>query len=269
MIDDGSVDVILTDPPYLYLKNQKLDRKFNENEFFKECYRVLKDEGFIAVFGRGESFYRWNVIMSSIGFKFKEEIIWDKRRPASGLNPITRQHETISVYTRKNGKIRRVFIPYLEKKLELNLIANDIKRLRVIFKDNKKINTVLSFIETGNRGYTNVQKRTNHVTVQGGVKDFPREVGIIQSMNKGCVESDVMTIVKNAYKAIHPTEKPIRLLERILAVISDDGALVLDPFCGGGSTCEAARNLGRNYIGIEIDEEYYNAAVNRMTSTLF
>ncbi len=59
-IQDESVDCILTDPPYLYLKNQKLDRPFDEALFFSEAKRVLKKTGFIIIFGRGTSFYRWN-----------------------------------------------------------------------------------------------------------------------------------------------------------------------------------------------------------------
>jgi site-specific DNA-methyltransferase (adenine-specific) len=77
-IPDGSVDVILTDPPYLYLKNQKLDLPFDETAFFNECKRVLKEDGFIVMFGRGTSFYRWNTILSGLGFNFMEVFIWDK-----------------------------------------------------------------------------------------------------------------------------------------------------------------------------------------------
>src|SRR5690554_4357852 len=76
---DNSVDVILTDPPYLYLKNQKLEREFDEQLFFSECKRILTKNGFIVLFGRGTSFYRWNTILDELSFTFKEEIIWNKR----------------------------------------------------------------------------------------------------------------------------------------------------------------------------------------------
>lgn len=73
-IPNESVDVILTDPPYLYLKH-KLDRPFDEQVFFNEAKRVLKKDGFIVLFGRGTSFYRWNTILADMGFQFKEEIV--------------------------------------------------------------------------------------------------------------------------------------------------------------------------------------------------
>lgn len=118
-IEDSSVDVILTDPPFLYLKNQKLERAFDEEEFFSQSKRILKDNGFLVFFGRGESFYRWNNIVASLGFTFKEEIIWNKVRTTSPVLPLSRCHETIAVWTKKNRKIRRCYVPYFEKKNRL------------------------------------------------------------------------------------------------------------------------------------------------------
>ena len=57
-IPDASVDCILTDPPYLYLKGQKLERPFDERSLFLEFARVLKPNGFVVLFGRGTSFYQ-------------------------------------------------------------------------------------------------------------------------------------------------------------------------------------------------------------------
>src|SRR5574344_1628860 len=97
-IPDNSIDVVCTDPPYLYLKNQKLDRKFDEKTFFKQVKRVLKKDGFIILFGRGTSFYRWNTMLNELGFTFKEEIIWNKGYCTSPLMNLSRIHETISIH---------------------------------------------------------------------------------------------------------------------------------------------------------------------------
>ena len=99
-LPDESVDVICTDPPYLYLKNQKLDRHFDETEYFNQVKRVLKKDGFIILFGRGTSFYRWNTILADLGFTFKEEIIWDKSYLTSPLMALSRVHETVSIHTK-------------------------------------------------------------------------------------------------------------------------------------------------------------------------
>ena len=115
ILPDESVDVICTDPPYKYL-DHKLDRDFDEQVFFDEAVRLLKDGGWIILFGRGASFYRWNTLMNERGLIFKEEVIWDKIRPSSPLHPLKRKHETISIFTKKEAHILRSKVPYLEKK---------------------------------------------------------------------------------------------------------------------------------------------------------
>jgi len=63
----------------------------------------------------------------------------------------------------------------------------------------------------------------------------------------------------------HPTEKPINLMVRSVTCVGGD--IILDPFCGSGTTCVAAKKLGRKYIGIEIDEKYCRIARNRVANT--
>ena len=115
-LPDESIDVICIDPPYLYLKKQKLERPFDEQKFFAECKRLLTKKGFIVMFGRGTSFYRWNTILDGLGFVFKEEVIWNKSYVSSPLMPMSRVHETISILTKKEGGINKVKVPYLEMK---------------------------------------------------------------------------------------------------------------------------------------------------------
>lgn len=62
----------------------------------------------------------------------------------------------------------------------------------------------------------------------------------------------------------HPTQKPVKVLEHIIRIASNEGDLVLDPFMGVGSTGEAALNLKRKFIGFEIDEPYFEAAKQRI-----
>lgn len=263
-IEDSSVDVILTDPPFLYLKNQKLERPFDEEEFFYQSKRVLKDDGFLLFFGRGESFYRWNNIVASLGFIFKEEIIWNKVRTTSPVLPLSRCHETIAVWTKKNGKIRRCRVPYFEKKTDLDSIIADVKRLKSVLCNRKELDAVLSFLENGRKTYEQNNKVTKFKTSAQDTGDSSRCQNVLSMMINGALESSIISVVKNTYKSIHPTEKPVRLLERLISLVSDKGDIILDPFCGSGSTCEAAQNKGRHFIGVEIDAEYFTLAYNRM-----
>ncbi|MFW6173976.1 MAG: DNA methyltransferase, partial [Elusimicrobiota bacterium] len=65
----------------------------------------------------------------------------------------------------------------------------------------------------------------------------------------------------------HPTQKPEKLLERIIKTSSNIGDLVLDPFAGTFTTCKVAQKLDRNSIGIEIEEEYFKIGLRRLRIT--
>lgn len=66
---------------------------------------------------------------------------------------------------------------------------------------------------------------------------------------------------------LHPTQKPVDLLEYLLTKFSDEGATILDPFMGSGSTGVACKNLNRKFIGIELDENYFKIAQDRISAT--
>ncbi len=63
---------------------------------------------------------------------------------------------------------------------------------------------------------------------------------------------------------LHPTQKPLKLMQALIELTTSEGQIVLDPFCGSGTTCLAAAILNRHYIGIELEHEYYNKAKKRI-----
>lgn len=67
-----------------------------------------------------------------------------------------------------------------------------------------------------------------------------------------------------AFKRYHPTQKPVKLIEEIIKIHSNEGDLVLDPFMGSGTTAISAINTGRHYIGFELDEKYYDILTDRI-----
>ena len=310
-MEDESVDVILTDPPYLYLKNQKLDRPFDEQLFFSECKRVLTKNGFIVMFGRGTSFYRWNTILDDLGFNFKEEIIWDKSYSTSPLMALSRIHETVSIFTKGKGTINRVKVPYMEMKShDLESVIGDVKRMRSILKNTKSLDAVLAFLEnnivptdkentlstsvssiikTQDRcasvlnGITNGMNeksiiRTDRIDCETftkfGVNADKRKTGdrctnSMQSIAFGLNEKSIIKQVRDHYSAIHPTQKPVRLLERLLALVIPKNKerkdiVVADFFGGSFSTMEAVYNMGMRGIACEIDKEYYELGKERI-----
>jgi site-specific DNA-methyltransferase (adenine-specific) len=72
-----------------------------------------------------------------------------------------------------------------------------------------------------------------------------------------------------AKERIHPTEKPVGLLEELIKISTNPGDLVVDPFAGSGSTLKAAKNLGRSAYGVEQDEVYFKLASQRLQQELF
>lgn len=264
-IPDGSVDCILTDPPYMYLKNQKLDRPFDEIAFFKECKRVLKKDSFIVLFGRGTSFYRWNCILADMGFTFKEEIIWDKINTTSPLLPLSRKHETISIHSIGRKTILRSKVPYEEIRInDDSKVVGDAKRIISYIKSND-IDKIKEEINNG-LVYNKKKSHKTHVSAQTGFFSSDRAIACIDSIKNGCNERDIISLLRDHYSAIHPTQKPVRLIERLLAIISCEGDIILDPFSGSASTAIACINTKRNYIGFEIDKEYYELSVKKIQS---
>ena len=310
-IPDASIDCILTDPPYLYLKGQKLERKFDEQTLFADFKRVLKPTGFVVMFGRGTSFYRWNTILSDLGFKFKEQIIWDKSNITSPLLTLLRVHETISISSLGKGKINRVKVPYIEAKNgNLASVLQDIKRLKVILHNPKSLKAVEDFLINNVASYNLDRVSGYNVSAQPGFKNEDRCAAVVRAMSDGCTErtiirtdlhkdekankhglhgdmkigdrscnvissmscgmneKSIIKIVRDHYSAIHPTQKPVRLLERLLALTTQPGDVVLDPFIGSCSTAIACVNTNRKYIGFEIDKEYYDAGMNRLNKVI-
>lgn len=313
-IPDGSIDVVCTDPPYLYLKNQKLEREFDEQLFFSECKRVLRKNGFIVLFGRGTSFYRWNTVLADLGFNFKEEIIWNKSHSTSPLMPVSRIHETVSVHCMGKAKINKTKVPYLEMKShDIDSVITDIKRMRSVFTQAKSMKDVLDFLENNIRQFDSERVQKQNISVQPSfLKNENRCVAVARSMREGLNEKTIIrtdraecktftkygvnsderktgdrcvnvmqsvefglnekTIIKQTrdhYSAIHPTQKPVRLLERLLALVipqdkPKEEITVLDPFGGSFSTMEAVYNVGMKGISFEIDKEYFDAGKNRI-----
>ncbi len=66
------------------------------------------------------------------------------------------------------------------------------------------------------------------------------------------------------HKAVHPTQKPLSILKKLIQIGSNEGDIVLDPFMGVGSTAVACKELGRNYVGCELDKNYWKEGINRI-----
>jgi len=256
-IPDKSIDMVFTDPPYLYLKH-KLDAQFPEQKFFEECWRILKDDSILSFFGRGKSFYRWNYICEQIGFEFKEEIIWYKKYCSSPVLTLQRVHETISILQKGNRSLNKVYINKIESDSELNPLAieNDLKR---IISELKKIKTHEDFSKFMIGDYSDTRKKTG-ITIGTALKNKNRAYQTFDTHNRGKILSSIIPEGREHYTMEHPTQKPINLLDKVILLCSNEKDTILDPFMGSGSTGVSCLRTNRDFIGFEILPEYYSLA---------
>lgn len=220
-IPNGSVDLILTDPPY-GTTACKWDSVIPFEPMWEQLNRIIKPNGAICLFG-SEPFSS-ALRMSNIK-QFKYDWIWDKKIPSGMCNakiqPM-RQTENISVFI--NGK--SYYNPQMKKR------DNPIKAGGL--KDS---------YSGGNAGKT--MKPLHKIYDE----KYP---------------TTLITFDKVRRCNFHPTQKPVDLLEYLIKTYTNDGETVLDFTMGSGSTGVACVNTGRNFIGIELDKQYFDIASNRI-----
>jgi site-specific DNA-methyltransferase (adenine-specific) len=264
-LDNESIDAIITDPPYLYLKH-KLDACYNEELFIQECFRLLKPNGMLGFFGRGESFYKLNTLASNLGLKFKEEVIWDKKQLSTPTLPLGRCHETFAIYTKGKAVINKVKVNKITRDIEVdpNILVDDIKRILSSIRRLKTLEDLEDFKQY--KYDVKVQKTKHKITNRTALSNADRGCKSYQSIIEGAMLNSIIRVSKEHYSYVHPTQKPIALMELLVKLITNENNLVLDPFAGSMSTLIACKNLNRRYIGIELDEEYYKVGVERLNN---
>ena len=223
-IPDGSVDMILCDLPYGTTAN-KWDNVIPFVPLWEQYNRVIKSNGAIVLFG-SEPFSS-KLRMSNIK-NYKYDWVWDKKIP-SGMSyahyqPM-RRTENMIVFT-KNGE-KTIYNPQLE------------------VRDKP--------IKSGGNKYS----PSAPVSVPNEEKPFKKTYTHKQPTN-------LIQFDKVRRGSVHPTQKPVPLLEYLIKTYTSDGETVLDNCMGSGSTGVACVNTNRNFIGIELDEEYFKIAEQRI-----
>lgn len=237
-IPDGSVDMVLCDLPY-GTTQCKWDSVIPFELLWAQYRRVLKKCAVVALFGAQP--FTSTMIMSNIGW-FKESLIWLKNRAPSGLHADTMHmkiHEDIVIFSEG----RHTFNP--QKWL---VSDKDFLTQRKTFTENEYIGNV---IYGGNR-------RTRKPDTG------QRNPISILSCRLPTTLANTKTYSNAVEKRFHPTQKPVPLLEYLIKTYTAEGETVLDHCMGSGSTGVAAVNTGRSFIGIELDEKYYDIATKRI-----
>ena len=223
-IPDGSVDMVMTDPPY-GTTACKWDSVIPLDTMWVELNRVTKVSGAIILM----SSQPFTSVLVSSNLKWhKTEWVWVKNLKTGNLNARNMPmggHETLQVFYRNPPTY------------------NPQKRERTTeVRSGNKLNSKTSVYGTQQELYVDRQSDwINPDTVLSSIK---------------CVH--------NSSGKVHPTQKPIELMEYMLKTYSNEGDTVLDFTMGSGTTGVAAKNLNRKFIGIEMDETYFKIAKERI-----
>lgn len=209
-IDDESIDLVVTDPPYkitargnggnsggMFQKKEVNNGKvfehndINIEDWIEEIYRVLKQDTHCYIMTNNKNIFHYLQEVDKTKFHYIKNLIWVKDNKIMGQTYMSQFEYIIMI---RKGKHKRI---------------NNCGTSDVLNIPNKKL------------------KDENN-------------------------------------KTIHDTEKPVDLMKILIENSSNEGDIVLDPFMGIGSTCIASKILNRQYIGFELDENYYNIANNRL-----
>lgn len=201
-----------------------------------EWLRVAKPGGSVIIFAGRRYAHRCISALEDAGFSFKDMFSWTRQRA-----PHRAQRLSI-VYQRRGddenfkkwegwrvGNLRPTFEPVLW--------FTKPYKIGTTIADNVLSNGVGAFNE---RAFVRYEKSPDNILTSGFV---PGELGL------------------------HPTQKPVRLMQALIELTTVENQIVLDPFCGSGSTLVAAQNLNRRFIGYEMNPEYAKVAEKRLKPT--
>ena len=229
-IESGSVDAVITDPPY-GTTACKWDSVIDFKLMWEQLNRIIKPKGVVVLFGSQP--FTSSLIMSNPKM-FKYEWIWKKNTgtgfAAAKYQPL-KYHENIIVFA--NGKTTYNPMP-TERFSEAS----------------KKV--CKKPVRGGGK------KTSNHLSLNIVKVQYDSETKNPESV------LNYKSVPNGGGKKLHSTQKPVALMEYLIKTYTNENETVLDFTMGSGSTGVAAINTNRQFVGIEQDENYYNIAVKRI-----
>ncbi len=252
----NSVDLIYFDPPFFSQKNHTLSNKGAEKVFsFDDCWdslesyldlirdvlfeskRVLRDTGSVFLHCDRSASHHIRKLMDEVfrAENFQSEIIWAYKRWSNSKKGLLNAHQSIYFYSKTSEfKFKRTFTSY---------------------SSTTNVDQILQARERDENGKAVYKRDKNGKIVLGKEK-------------KGVPLSDIWEIPylnpKAKERVGYPTQKPVSLLKQIIELSTDEGDLVVDPFCGSGTTCVAAKSVGRSFLGMDVSEDAVQLSRRRL-----
>lgn len=251
-----SVDLVYFDPPFFTQKKHALTNRDNSKTYqfddkyasldmyleliektLIECLRTLKDTGSVFLHCDKTASHHIRIVLDKVFGKdnFQSEIVWAYKRWSNSKKGLMNAHQIIFFYSKSDA-------------FKFNTLYTD-------YSATTNLDQILQDREKTANGKSVYKRDENGQVVLGKEK-------------KGVPLSDVWEIPylnpKAKERTGYPTQKPVLLLNQIITIASDEGDVVLDPFCGSGTTCVAAKSLKRHYIGIDVSKDAVDLAHSRL-----
>ncbi len=242
-IPDASVDLVVTDPPYgagMDFANDKLplpDLIAFTERWVQKVVAKLKPTGSLYCFIDGEHIGHFQIIINK-HLVFRKIVVWYFEAFFNGFHEnYDNRSEFILFYTKSDA--------YTFNMMKEPPSTSMIKRWGP-YAD-----------KDGNIPYETL---TPSMRARQSKENYDRNP---TNINRGAYQGNVIRLKRVRFRE-HPAQKPEELIEKFIAISSNEGDLVLDPFAGSGTTCAVAKKLRRKYIGIEMHEEFQGKATNRV-----
>lgn len=223
-VKDESIDLVLADLPYGMTAN-KWDSEILLAPLFEQYQRIIKTHGAVLLFGMGK-FGAQLIMNAPAKMPYRYDWIWEKTHPVGFLGS-----HRMPLRAHENVYVFYKHLPTYHPQMRMGFEP---------YKNKGKNDSSWS-----NYG----RPSGNYTSRQSSGERFPIDVIKFSNPNN---------------KSVHPTQKPVDLLEYLIKTYTDEGMTVLDNTMGSGSTGVAAVSLNRNFIGMELDEDYFKVAKERI-----
>jgi len=287
-IPDGSVDLVLTDPPYGTMKG--IDDKHDwdiilpTKEMFEELSRVVRQNGKVVLFSQ-EPYTSHLINNAIVSLPFCYRAIWKKDSFGNGRmakKAMVSLYEDILIFQKIHDSenvnpLRNYFADVLRyiglnSCKDVNAILGHRRAEHCFYVTGNKngstqfsLCTEATYLELINK--FGIDKMDGFIPYEKLSEINERYTSTFNLWQGGKSKSNVLEYSKDN-DGYHPTQKPVKLLEDLIQTYSNEGDTVLDFTMGSGTTAVACINTNRNYIGFELSEEYCKIAEKRISSVL-
>lgn len=283
-IPDGSVDMILADPPYGTVKGAGLDgwggtktdwdETIDHDEMWGQCNRILRTNGALVLFSQDP--YTGKLMTETHGnLPFSYRMTWLKDHFANSLiakkAPVN-YTEDVCVFFKKYDTLNQHPLREYSRKI-MHHLRRDLKQINEVLCHRRAEH--FFYVDSTQFGlcteatYNELSEffdisRYEWFIPYAELKEIDRRFARRFALPEGQKYKSNVLEYKKDYTGLHPTQKPVALMEDLIYTYTNEGDTVLDFTMGSGTTGVAAKNLNRDFIGIELDENYFETAKERI-----